>query len=379
MMSLIKCDGKTQFSKVISVLLKPTDMCNLRCKYCFQQDKGYAKNKLSAATLKKFCDITFPHYDSVGIVFHGGEPTFFGKSALQRYVDILKYKAKEYGVKMKLSMQSNGTLLDVDFVKYLKNEQIHLGISFDGLHNDETRHSTQSVLNSLSLLKKYDLKVGVITVVTDVNCHDLIENYEYMKKLGTSIKLSAFEDCVDNRDIGLDINKFISSMKKFFDYWYNDETCNIGVDPFEAIIKSIILGYSNQCSHSSCLSRWMCLEPNGDVTPCDRFFPKEYTYGNVMNMSDIRQIYESEGFLRLLTGSIKRRTKCKQVCKLYQYCEGGCNNEAMCQVGLENNCGTSCMIFKELFNYIKYYIQQHSFEIKNPKVSLLVEHFGSFK
>jgi uncharacterized protein len=255
----------------------------------------------------------------------------------------------------------------------LEDEKVKVGVSFDGMHNEETRTNTKRVLNTLDLLKKYSSRAGVITVVSNVNCHDLIENYEYMKANKINFKLSAFENCDDNKEIWLDVDAFIIKMKEFFDYWCDDEDCNIRIDPFEQIIESIKKGYFNLCSQGSCLKSWICIEPNGDVTPCDKVFPKKYHYGNVMEMSDIRQIYESSGFTRLLLGSIKRRNKCKESCDIYQYCEGGCNHQAMCEVGLENNSGSSCKIFKTLFNYINNHISKNLSKIRNARAKLILD------
>ena len=369
-----------QFSKNLFVLLKPTDMCNLRCKYCFQKPKEYKATVLSEEILKKFCDITFSHYERITIVFHGGEPTLVGEEKIRKYINIIRSKQKDFMIKLKFAMQTNGTCLNDSFVRYLKSEQVGVGISFDGLHNDATRGQTKQVLDCLSLFKNNNFKVGVITVVCDKNCNDLIENYEYMKKEKINFQISAFENTISTSDIRLDVDNFIFRMGELFDYWCEDEKCNISVNPFEQIIMSIIKGYSTQCARSSCLKWWICLEPNGDVTPCDRIFPKEFCNGNIKDLYDIRQIYKSEGFLRLIKGSVARRQRCAEECDIYQYCEGGCNNQALYEVGLENNNGPSCKIFRNLFHKInKFLTETNISNIKNPRLKKILEEVRSAK
>lgn len=371
-----------QFHKHLSVLIKPTDACNLRCKYCFEQHNGYHVNQLLLEDLRKFCNITFPHYNSIYIVWHGGEPTFLGKDILEDYTNIIKHYAKKYNTTIDFSMQSNGTLINEEFVQFLKENKIHIGISFDGVHNDNTRNSTDMFFQTKKLLDQYKIGFGVITVVSGLNYRELIDNYEYMKKHKIHLKLAHYENInAPDNNLILPLDGYIKKMKEFFDYWINDSECNIKVDPFLRMINDYYNGYSGICARSSCMRGWLCLEPNGDITPCDRTFPKEYIYGNVAYLKDIREIYKSQPFLSLMKGANIRRMKCKQECDLYNFCEGGCNHNAIHENGLENNKGFSCKAFYEIFSYVikqsKLYGMFENYidfsKIKNPTVIKLLQ------
>ena len=37
----------------ITVIMKPTNQCNLRCKYCYHADNGYDKEKMTDQVLEK--------------------------------------------------------------------------------------------------------------------------------------------------------------------------------------------------------------------------------------------------------------------------------------------------------------------------------------
>ena len=168
-------------------------------------------------------------------------------------------------------------------------------------------------------------------------------------------------------------------MTELFNVWLNDEDCNIKLEPFGNLITTYFNGYSTMCTYDSCLRYWLCLEPSGNITPCNSIFPKEYTYGNLKNMNDIKEVYFSKGFETLLNSAIKRRKKCKEICTIYDYCEGGCNYDAFCENGLENNAGFSCLIFRGLFNYIKDTVNDKKLfedvgteKIKNPMLNRLI-------
>lgn len=143
-----------QFYDHINILIKPTNSCNLRCIYCFHQDYGYDSTFLKDETLSQFLEITFPHYKSVSIIWHGGEPTFVGEEIFERYVEIAESYADRYQVQLNQTMQTNGTLLNQKFLDIIKKHNIGFGISYDGPINDITRNSTTKLLKNMELIKK---------------------------------------------------------------------------------------------------------------------------------------------------------------------------------------------------------------------------------
>lgn len=379
-----------QFSKGIGVRVKLTDGCNLRCKYCFQKANQYKETKLDLNILEKFCRVTFPYYDEIKIIWHGGEPTIVGQEYISKCMELVKSQAKIFDVKVKFGIQTNGTLLNSDFVKFLKRENIGVGLSFDCTSNCETRGpiSTIKFNNVKKLLETNDMDINIISIVSGINYKNLLKDYEYLKQNQINARFDYYEKDIEKYIDLLDIKpeQYIHSMIELFNVWINDENCNIRLEPFGNLITACFQGYSTMCIHNSCLRRWLCIEPSGDVTPCNRIFPKEYTYGNLKDLHDIREVYTSKGFQSLLTSATKRREKCKEVCSIYNYCEGGCNYDALCENGLENNGGFSCLIYKGLFSYIKKTVADKKLfddlstnKIKNPMLSRLINRLKNNK
>lgn len=344
-----------QFYDHINVLVKPTNGCNLRCIYCFHQDFGYDTQFLSNENLIHFFEITFPFYKSINIIWHGGEPTFVGDKKFREYIEITDKYAKKYNIKLTQMIQTNGTLLNQHFIDILKKYNIGFGVSYDGPINQYTRCSTSQFLKARELVLKNDLNFGVISVISGANINNLKELYEEMKQLNCSYQMNHYVDTSDNPSPNLLITseQYLIKMKKFFDYWINDDTCQIYVDPFIRIITDVYNGYSSLCARSSCMRNWLCMESNGELTPCDRDFPNEFRYGHVTEFDDIRKIYNSKGFTSLMEKAVIRRRKCKAECDVFDLCRGGCNNNALYESGIENNGGISCEITKGLIRYIK--------------------------
>ena len=106
------------------------------------------------------------------------------------------------------------------------------------------------------------------------------------------------------------------------------------------------------------MNKWVCVEPNGDIYPCDKPFGKEYCYGNVNELKQFTDIYDSNGFKSLIQQSIARRNKCQKECKNYKYCNGGCNHNALVGGNISNNGNSYCIIQNKIFDYIENRVQE---------------------
>lgn len=193
-------------------------------------------------------------------------------------------------------------------------------------------------------------------VVSNANINYLIESYEDFKNKRTNYVMNPYTKSLyaDSNQENLEVSgeKYAAKMIEFFDYWMRDTSCNIYVKYFHEIVEYILFGKKTKCNVNSCLGKWICVRPDGTVTPCNRYFPEEYNFGNIFDMNDIGQAFESEGFELLLSQAVERRKKCRE-CSIYNYCAGGCNNVALVYGGVEKNNHEMCIALRKIYNYIK--------------------------
>lgn len=367
-------------SKYINLVIKPTNACNMRCSYCYHSEKGYEAHKMSLKTFEKLCSISMPYLETMSIIWHGGEPLLMGIDFYKEANKIIESYQSKYPIKVKQSFQSNGTLLNEEWIDFFKSNNISLGLSFDGLTNEVTRGNTELLLNKFQLLKDLGKRFGIIQVLNSESIKDVILTYEYYKKLSIDVKFNFIfnaEIIKDKEKMLVPAQTYAKHMIEFFDYWIDDENCNISVDPFNEYI-ALYYNKSNSCRHNSCLMHWLSVDNQGNITPCGRNFPKEYSLGNIVQYADLRDAFSSEGYLKLLDGAVERRKKCMADCDLYDYCKGGCNNDKLLENGITNNGGFSCVVFTELFKHIQNLFQS-DVEIKNPKVLKLIRKLNENK
>ena len=366
-----------QFHDFINILIKPTDACNLRCIYCFHKNEGYNTKLMSNELLDHIYEIVFPHYKSINILWHGGEPLCAGLKFYQYALQRQKGYIDKYGIEVRNSMQTNATLLTQEFIELFQAYNLRLGISYDGIVNEYTRQSTMAVNEKRNLLNKNRIDPGIITVVSKLNINRLIENYETMKTEDRNIQLNHYiemDRAHPNLELALNLDEYVDKMYEFFIYWINDRSCNIEVQPFVSYTLELLFNVLSVCARTSCMRSWLCIEHNGDIAACDKHLPEEYSYGNVFDYSDIRQIYDSPGFCNLLRASISRRDKCMSTCELYKFCEGGCNHSAFIEGDLSSNGGFSCLAYKGLFSRIKAYFEANEVTAENYTTKLANPH-----
>lgn len=143
--------------------------CNMRCLYCYEHvSKQMVDNyNVTIGQIKRYLS-NFLAYERVFIVFHGGEPLLADKGLIK---NILEYIFSNFNKNCKVQIQTNGTLIDEEWVsifeKYSDNLSISLSLDPKGekdlriLPNLDYR---SILINKISIIKKIIDNIGVIAV-----------------------------------------------------------------------------------------------------------------------------------------------------------------------------------------------------------------------
>ena len=344
----IKQEGK----KYISLIIKPTDACNLRCKHCYAAETGYSAEQMSLETARKIFNLFAKDYDEIRIIWHGGEPLLMG---LDFYKEIVKLQCEYSEKKFVNDIQSNATLITDEWIDFFVENEIKMGFSFDGQYNDVLRSQTKQVLRAINLMKSKGYRSGAICVVSSKTADKLIDIYEFFKCIGISYKISPMFQAGEAKKhsmLALSTNKYVKHFLDFFKYWLEDTTCNIDVNYALDYVAQYLGKRETLCTNTSCLTRWLGIHFNGDIYPCGREYPEEYNLGNISDFESAKDIFLTENYQRLLAGAIKRRDDCKAKCKLYDKCFGGCNNSAILEGDISKSGFQECKIYKKLYKEI---------------------------
>ena len=341
--------------KQINILVKPTHQCNMRCKYCFHEKYGYSDELLDVNKFKKFIKLLCGEYDFINVVWHGGEPLLVPLSFYEEAYDFCNAQNSHF----LFTIQTNGTLITQDNIDFFRKRNTNFGLSFDGLTNEYTRSYTIEILNNIKLLQANGFRPGAILVVNQKNVFQLIEEYHFFDSMNVGLKLNPiFIDgaAEKNLDVNLNVNDYINNFIDFFKYWMKDTKGKINVATCVELAKLILYEHNGVCTFTSCLSKWLCLDSDANIYPCDRLCTPDYLLGNVDELSSISDVFDSRNFLKLLKISVQRREQCINNCEYYKNCYSGCNANAILNYDDKYENGVSCYIHKQILKEIKKYV-----------------------
>ncbi|MBQ2727566.1 MAG: radical SAM protein [Clostridia bacterium] len=342
--------------KRINVIIKVTDGCNLRCKYCYNSESCYTSEILPLERFEKLLTLLSDSFDSIALVWHGGEPMTCGLEYFKKVVEIEDRIYAQTSVPIQNTIQTNGTLIDKKWCAFFKKYRFNVGVSFDGINNDRYRQRSEDTLKAMELMQKEKVPFGCLTVVGD-NDYDMFANYRYFAEKGIHVAftpLFAEGGGVDLEPLSAEV--FIKKSNELFDYWLYDKN-GVNVRTFSGYISMLLGSHSKLCTNGSCLGKWLGIEANGNLYNCGRDSMKEFCFGNIDAMDDISEAFTSDGFRELLIGSIERRKKCKASCEFFDFCEGGCTDCAILENGIDAISGFSCICFREIFRHIREAVQ----------------------
>lgn len=189
-------DYQEEWKYITNVCLNLTNNCNLQCKYCFVEQKpqymsldtainiiNYLHNNLIIKKEK----FNYPNNTRCRISFFGGEPTLLFDEII---VPITNYINQQYKDEFWLSITTNGTLLNKDRIKFLKDNNIEILLSLDGdkLTQDTNRPSKDKqssfdkIMNILPDLQNAYPELGMRATIYEETVNELFNNYLFAIK-----------------------------------------------------------------------------------------------------------------------------------------------------------------------------------------------------
>jgi uncharacterized protein len=272
----------------------------------------------------------------INFSWHGGEPTLAGLDFYRKVVEIQKRNCPR-GKSIRNGIQTNATLLDREWCRFLANEHFVVGVSLDGprgLHDlhryNRNRESTfEKTLWGISLLQEQGLDPEVLCVVSAGNVLKPLEVYRFIRSLDityvTFLPLverdTASESGVSANSVPADA--FGDFLITVFDEWKERDIGKIKVQIFEEALRT---AFGQE--HTLCIFKTTCggvpvVEHNGDFYSCDHFVNDQYRLGNILetHLSRLLDSHEQHMFGRAKLGTLPRY--CLE-CTVRDMCGGEC-------------------------------------------------------
>ena len=330
--------------KRMTLIWKPTDSCNLACKYCYadaRTDKYITPVNDVKTGISKWADYIGKD-GQLSIIFHGGEPMVCGLPYYKEVIGHVQGLCENGYKKIELSMQSNGTLLTEEAIDYFVQNKLSVGLSLDGTEefNGKTRtylngrNSYNRIVKTIKYMKEKKKRAGCIAIVSRNNIESLVEIYDHFKEIGlTGVTFNPIfiaGRAQENDYLAISTEEWNSKMIALFEYYWQNDRNNkeFDVEPFSRIIEKMLTGKATLCySQESCQKGFVGIDPKGNVYPCGRFCGDDaMKYGNMLSQS-IEEILAQPLRQDLLARWQKIEGDCKE-CYLDSVCYGGCMHNA---------------------------------------------------
>lgn len=307
------------------VMAKPIGAkCNLDCTYCFYLEKealypGTNDFRMSDAVLERYIADTIMSNPSpeVSFAWQGGEPTLLG---IDYFRKIVQFQRRHSGRKVITNaLQTNGTLIDGDWARFLAENRFLVGLSIDGpreLHDryrvDRGRRPTfDRVMAGLGQLKAHGVDFNTLTVVNRDNAAQPLEVYRFLREIGSGfmqfipvverepapgsppgrhLAAPPSPAAADFADLPVtpwtvppdDYGRFLVSI---FDEWVQHDVGNVFVQLFDITLANWYGEPPGLCVFSEECGSALVIEHNGDVYSCDHYVYPEHRLGNVVQQS----------------------------------------------------------------------------------------------
>lgn len=359
-------DSPLSMSKEITLIIKVTNACNMRCRYCFIEPSVFHKTMVSDTAkrlIRVFLDSDW--FDTVHFVWHGGEPLLRGSRFFEDLVN--EQRRLPTRVSYTNSIQTNATLLDNEWLAFLSKNSFSIGLSLDGPKelNDASRPMRKGppisayavTLEAADRLRALGQGPAAIVVINRANVEHPEQLYGEFKALAIDIKLNSLSRsglaATPGAEMDISAEEYGNFMVRMFDVWFDDPEPTIHIEPIGQHIARIlgVPGVVQACHFTrSCHRTFLGIAPDGDLYPCGMFQGEPaFRYGNIHSMTP-ENVATTALFGRIEDREAHVLAGCSK-CSFFDLCYGGCMFHSLKNAGLFVEKDYYCTGYKKYFEH----------------------------
>lgn len=395
------------------IVAKPAgSACNLACPYCFYLSKekldGIGAGRMPDQVLERFIEQYIQGVTAAEVVFtwQGGEPTLRGLDFFKQVVELQKKYAKP-NQRIENDLQTNGTLLDDEWCRFLKEQRFLVGLSIDGPREFHDRYRISKnqeptfdrVFAAARLLGKHRVPFNTLTCVSRENAQRPKEIYRFLRRELNSthiqfipvVEYKGFETTAPHKwnveglpkdgspearpghpssivtDWSVDPYDWGDFLIKVFDEWRQKDLGKVLVNHFETLVAQHLGLPPQMCVYHEFCGKSLAVEHDGSVYTCDHFVYPEYQVGDI-NERELGEIVFSP--VQVKFGYAKSETlprQCRE-CPYLTDCWGECPKNRFIQTkDGAPNLNYLCRGFKKFFKHALPKVKRIAAELKsNP-------------
>ncbi len=370
-------ENALKMDREFQIFVKPVGAsCNLRCSYCYYLGKKdlYPETGSQWMTDEILENYIIKHIEAstekvIMFSWHGGEPTLAGLDFFRKAVKLQK-KHVPAGYKTINGIQTNGTLLDESWCRFLSDENFLVGISVDGPQEFHDRYRLSAdegptfsqVMHGYELLKEHEITCEILCVLNSHNSGNPLAVYDFFRGLGAEFMtflplVEPLKNSVSGvSSASVDALEYGNFLIKVFDEWAAKDIGKIRIQIFEEAARTAF-----RQEHTLCIFKVSCggipvVEHNGDFYSCDHYVDREHLLGNIRNISLAELLDSPEQKAFGEAKSLKLPRYCRE-CDVLEMCNGECpKNRFLRTPDGEPGLNYLCPGYKLFFNHCRPFV-----------------------
>jgi len=260
-----------------------------------------------------------------GIAFFGGEPLLH-KDLIKQIVSYARGLSQNSGCKFYFKLTTNGLMLDEEFVRFCKGENIFTAISLDGVRQAHDLHrkdahgngTFERVESAASALLAHLPNSPVMLTLNPDTVRYYAESVRYLKKLGFVYIFCGLNYSAEWQSAHM--RQLKGQYKKLAEFYYENTLAEVKfyLSPFENKIGSHINNRTYRQERCELGKNQLSVASDGALYPCLEFVDDpQYKIGDVFSGVD-------EGLVQQLFNQSKAESPDCMACAIRARCNHAC-------------------------------------------------------
>ena len=358
-----------------SLILLPTNKCNVACEYCFEDKTAdfMTHEQLSIVTEKLLDHMEVMSISTMTVYWQGGEVMIMQPEWFERAYELMTKASERRGKAIEHSLQSNMIGYSAKWntlIREMFGNSVGTSMDFPNLYR-RAKRGTPAEYTSLwernvNLARDAGIQIGVISIPNRATLEVGAERfYSYfvdhldLTDFQINTSFSGGEETESKKESILDMKPLARFIVDLAEVWSERGLANgVKLGPFDEMLKRFMGdGGCLPCIwQQNCADEFVSIDARGHVAQCDCWVTSypEYRFGNIFGEKSFTELMQGSRARKRFQArpeALMRDESCAD-CAYLSVCHGGCPVRTHAITGEFFKKDPYCEVYKAMFGFI---------------------------
>jgi uncharacterized protein len=374
-----------------SWILKPSKLCNLRCRYCYEWDHLGDTARISLDGWRRIFEAVRDHdalleardgdAPSTHLIWHGGEATLLPPD----YVDAVQaLKLEVLGPRARIrryyqdSIQTNAYRMPDETIDWLRRHRFSVGVSCDFVPGVRLalggQATEQQVVANMERMRAAGVPHGLIVVLARHTLPKITRIHDYLVEhcFANLRVLPLFAGPAARPSGGYEAtaDELVEGLKRLFVHWL-DHGSRIEIAPFSDYLQVAIrrmLGITAASLDRRVAEPMMIVNTDGGLYISDETYAPETRLGNVFEQS-LGEIFASPAYAASLAATETMQRRHCHGCEYFN----NCSTQPLFESSPPGHYEGRCSVAYRMHAFVEDYLRNAGFDADELRLMLRQE------